>query len=153
MRLDDAYRLLDLDPGASDEEVKRACRDLTKVWHPDRFGNDPRLRQKAEEKLKAVLEAYETICAARAEGTSRARPGKGDGARDPAAPACAAGEDIASRVRGHRTRALLAAAVAIFLLLRRPTPAGLAIALVLLGLSAFFVFRMRSASRESQDPG
>ena len=54
MRLDDAYRLLDLDPGVSDEEVKMACRDLTKVWHPDRFGHDPRLRERAEEKLKAI---------------------------------------------------------------------------------------------------
>ena len=152
MRLDDGYRLLDLDPAASDEEVKRAFRDLTKVWHPDRFGNDPRLRQKAEEKLKEVLEAYETIRAARAEGTSSARPERGDGARDPAPPACAAGEDIASRVRRYRTRALLAAAVAVFLLLRRPTPAGLVIAVVLLGLSAYFVARMRSAGRNTQDP-
>jgi len=36
MRLDDCYRLLDLPPGSSPEEVKRAYRDLTKVWHPDR---------------------------------------------------------------------------------------------------------------------
>ena len=152
MRLDDGYRLLDLDPAASDEEVKRACRDLTKVWHPDRFGDDPRLRQKAEEKLKAILEAYETIRAARAGGAPGARPGTGDGARDEAPPPAEAGGDGSSRVRRYGTRALVAAAVAVFLLLRRPTPAGLVIAVVLLGLSAYFVSRMRSAGRESQDP-
>ena len=63
MRLDECYRLLDLQPGASAEELKRAHRDLTKVWHPDRFGNDAALRRKAEEKLKAINEAYETILA------------------------------------------------------------------------------------------
>ena len=31
MRLEECYRLLDLDPGATDEEVKIAWRDLTKV--------------------------------------------------------------------------------------------------------------------------
>ena len=152
MRLDDAYRLLDLDPGASDEEVKRACRDLTKVWHPDRFGNDPRLRQKAEEKLKAVLEASETIRTARAGETGPTHPEDRDSGRDEASPASESGGSRGSFARCFRTRALVAAAVAIFVLLRRPTPAGLVIAAVLLGLSAYFVARMRSAAREPQPP-
>ncbi|MBK6405391.1 MAG: J domain-containing protein [Holophagales bacterium] len=152
MRLDDAYRLLDLDPGASDEEVKRAFRDLTKVWHPDRFGNDPQLRQKAEEKLKAVLEAYEKIRAARAGESGRTRPEHHDGGREEASPPSESGEGGGPFVRRFRTRALVAAAVAIFVLLRRPTPAGLLIAVVLLGLSAYFVARMRSAGRESRPP-
>jgi curved DNA-binding protein CbpA len=32
-----------------------------KVWHPDRFGNDPRLRQKAELQLKLINEAYRML--------------------------------------------------------------------------------------------
>jgi hypothetical protein len=152
MRLDDGYRLLDLDPAASDADVKRACRDLTKVWHPDRFGDDPRLRQKAEEKLKTILAAYETIRSARAGGTAPARPGRGEDARDEAPPPVGTEGDGASCVRRYRTRALLAAAVAVFLLIRRPTPAGLVIAVVLLGLSAYFVSRMRTAGRGTQDP-
>lgn len=152
MRLDEAYRLLDLDPGASDEEVKRACRDLTKVWHPDRFGNDPQLRQKAEEKLKTVLEAYETIRAARAGESGPTRPEYRDSGREEASPPFESGGDHGSFVRRFRTRALVAAAAAVFVLLRKPTPAGLVIAVLLLGLSAYFVFRMRSAGRESQPP-
>jgi curved DNA-binding protein CbpA len=31
------------------------------VWHPDRFGSDVRLRQKAEDKLKQVNEAYRVL--------------------------------------------------------------------------------------------
>ncbi len=57
----DHYRTLELEPGASEEEVRRAWRDLTKVWHPDRFGNDEQLRRRAEEKLKAINEAYDEI--------------------------------------------------------------------------------------------
>lgn len=72
MRLDDCYRLLDLDPGASDEELKRAYRDLTKIWHPDRFAHDPSVQRKAQEKLKAINEAYQTVRAARADGWAKA---------------------------------------------------------------------------------
>ncbi|MFZ2493595.1 MAG: J domain-containing protein, partial [Thermoanaerobaculia bacterium] len=64
MKLDDCYRTLEVPPGASFEEVRRAHRDLAKVWHPDRFGHDAALRARAEEKLKAINEAWETICAA-----------------------------------------------------------------------------------------
>ena len=55
------YELLGVPPGASRQELKAAYRDLTKVWHPDRFAHDPRLQQKAEEKLKEINEAYEHL--------------------------------------------------------------------------------------------
>jgi len=55
------YEVLGLRPGASRQELKAAYRDLTKVWHPDRFTHDPRLQQKAEEKLKEINEAYEQL--------------------------------------------------------------------------------------------
>jgi hypothetical protein len=56
--LTECYDLLGLTPGASPEELKLAYRDLAKVWHPDRFLHDPRLRAKAQEKLKEINEAY-----------------------------------------------------------------------------------------------
>jgi len=34
---------------------------MVKVWHPDRFGSDPRLRQKAEERLKQINKAYQVL--------------------------------------------------------------------------------------------
>ena len=55
------YEILELEPGASPEEVKRAYRDLAKVWHPDRFSHDPPLQQKAQEKLKEINRAYERL--------------------------------------------------------------------------------------------
>ncbi len=55
------YELLGLKPGASEEEIKQAYRDLARVWHPDRFARDSRLQKKAEEKMKEINEAYQKI--------------------------------------------------------------------------------------------
>ena len=56
-----AYELLGVKPGVSPGELKAAHRDLAKVWHPDRFLHDPRLQDKAQEKLKEINEAYELL--------------------------------------------------------------------------------------------
>ncbi|HKE89780.1 MAG TPA: J domain-containing protein [Gemmatimonadales bacterium] len=53
-----AYRLLGLAPGATADEVKTAYRDLAQVWHPDRFPDNNRLREKAEQNLQRINEAY-----------------------------------------------------------------------------------------------
>jgi DnaJ domain len=126
MRLEECYRLLEVDAGASAEEIRRAHRDLTKVWHPDRFGDDAALRRKAEEKLKAINEAYETILGSRPQ-------------RD---------TEPAARPRGgatfrHGAYAVVFAFLAIVILLRRPSPAGLVIALVLFVVAFLSVARMR----------
>ena len=55
------FQILEVAPNAPIEEVTRAHRDFIKVWHPDRFVDDDRLRQKAEEKLKDLNRAYETL--------------------------------------------------------------------------------------------
>jgi hypothetical protein len=57
----EALDVLALRPGATPTEIKEAYRDLVKVWHPDRFGSDPRLRQKAEEKLRQINDAYRVV--------------------------------------------------------------------------------------------
>ncbi len=56
-----AYELLGVKPGVSVRELKAAHRDLAKVWHPDRFQHDPRLQEKAQEKLKEINEAYDLL--------------------------------------------------------------------------------------------
>lgn len=52
------YRVLELEPGASPEEVHQGYLDLTWVWHPDRFVGHPRLQQKAQCKLQQLNEAH-----------------------------------------------------------------------------------------------
>jgi hypothetical protein len=61
MKPDVYYQVLEIEPGASPDEIKQAYRDLALVWHPDRFFDNPRLRQKAEEKLKRINVAYEFL--------------------------------------------------------------------------------------------
>ncbi|MEP6757331.1 MAG: SUMF1/EgtB/PvdO family nonheme iron enzyme [Chthonomonadales bacterium] len=53
--------ILGIVPGATDDEIKKAYRDLVKVWHPDRFSNDPELQHTAQEKLKSITTAYGEI--------------------------------------------------------------------------------------------
>ena len=61
MDIERYYEILEIDPGVSSEGVLQAYKDLVNVWHPDRFSKLPRLRRKAEKKLKEVNEAYEKL--------------------------------------------------------------------------------------------
>jgi hypothetical protein len=70
--LEKYYELFGVTPGVSGRELKQAYHDLAKVWHPDRFSHDPRLQQKAQEKLKEINEAYELLTSGRAARPPRA---------------------------------------------------------------------------------
>jgi len=60
--LAECYAVLEVEPSATAAEIREAYLDLVKVWHPDRFqGESPRLRRKAEAKIKAINEAYERL--------------------------------------------------------------------------------------------
>ncbi len=60
-KMDRCFGMLGVKPGASQEELAQAYRDLANVWHPDRFVGNPRLQRKAEEKIKEINAAYEYI--------------------------------------------------------------------------------------------
>lgn len=60
-KLRQCYETLGVTPGASWDQIKQAYKDSVKVWHPDRFENDPRLKQKAIEKIKEINGAYEKL--------------------------------------------------------------------------------------------
>lgn len=55
------FDILELDRGASLDDAKQAYKDIVNVWHPDRFSHHPRLKQKAEKKLKEANLAFETV--------------------------------------------------------------------------------------------
>ena len=56
----DPYEVLGLSPGATEEEVKKAYRELVQKYHPDKYAGNP-LEDLAQEKMKEINEAYDTI--------------------------------------------------------------------------------------------
>ncbi len=55
------YQLLNLEPGASSEEVKQAYRNLAFLWHPDRYPQDSQQQIQAEQKFKEINHAYDQL--------------------------------------------------------------------------------------------
>ena len=63
MDIKKCLEILEVDRNASIAEIKRAYKDIVSVWHPDRFSHNPRLKGKAEQKLKDINIAFETLMA------------------------------------------------------------------------------------------
>jgi DnaJ like chaperone protein len=64
--LDEAYKVLEIDSSATDDEVKAAYRKMALKHHPDRvatLGED--VREAAEEKFQKINSAKEKIFSAR----------------------------------------------------------------------------------------
>lgn len=103
------YELLDLRPGYAQEDLKQAYKDLAQVWHPDRFAHNPRLKEKAEDKLKQINQAYEVLDQALVD---RARFQAAKAAAQTADPSGQTAEAIAREVyQQSRSRQHPAAAV------------------------------------------
>lgn len=61
------YQVLGVTPNASDEEIKKAYRNLSRKYHPDANINNPNKVQ-AEEKFKEVQQAYDQIMKEKQQG-------------------------------------------------------------------------------------
>lgn len=67
--MNDPYSVLGVNSNASDDEIKKAYRELARKYHPDNYQNNP-LADLAEEKMKEVNEAYDAITKMRSGGGS-----------------------------------------------------------------------------------
>jgi len=57
-----AYKILEVSPNATNEEVKKAYREMAIKYHPDKVSHlGEEIKKSAEEKFKNVNEAYEKI--------------------------------------------------------------------------------------------
>jgi len=65
----DPYKVLGVSPSASNDEIKKAYRELSRKYHPDSYVDNP-LAGLAEEKFKEIQEAYEQIMKERESGSS-----------------------------------------------------------------------------------
>ncbi len=65
----DPFEVLGVSPSASEDEIKKAYRELAKKYHPDNYLNNP-LADLANEKMKEINEAYDEILKRRYEGSS-----------------------------------------------------------------------------------
>jgi hypothetical protein len=57
----DYCRILEVNAGASLQQIHRGYRRMVLIWHPDRFKSNPDLQAEAEERLKLINEAYEFL--------------------------------------------------------------------------------------------
>lgn len=65
----DPYQVLGISRSASDEEIKKAYRALSRKYHPDANVNNPN-REQAEERFKEVQQAYDQIMKEKQQGGS-----------------------------------------------------------------------------------
>lgn len=65
----DPYKVLGVTPQTSDDDVKRAYRELARKYHPDNYVGSP-LADLAETRMKEINQAYDMIMNARTGGGS-----------------------------------------------------------------------------------
>lgn len=109
--IDKYYKILGIDYGASEEDIKQAYRDMAKIWHPDRFSNDPRLQKKADDKLQEINDAFQKVrdhwlssgnFAAAQVRRERSRPKPSTPQQEKSPPKPPAGSPRAQAAKQHR---------------------------------------------------
>lgn len=94
------YKVLGVNEGATNEEIRAAYLSLVKKYHPDKY-TDPDMKQLANEKLKEINEAYDQLT------KTPAKPRPADIPAQHTARAATAGAIAAPKRIGSYARAAL----------------------------------------------
>ena len=78
LNTEECRRILGVPADATPETIRQVYLDLVRVWHPDRFQSDERLRQIAQNNLRQINDAYAALknghTTASSHGPSQSRP-------------------------------------------------------------------------------
>lgn len=99
----DPYKVLGVTPATSDDDVKRAYRDLARKYHPDNYINNP-LADLAQEKMKEINEAYDAIMRQRSEGSSSSNSANAGGSYHTGSQQYDAGQSRSGNSMYHQIR-------------------------------------------------
>lgn len=75
MTYDEALRLLGLEEGATEADIKLAYKEMAQILHPDKFAGNKKLSERANEQFKMVNEAREVLLSKKASARIGRRPG------------------------------------------------------------------------------
>lgn len=74
----DPYVVLGVSPNATDDEIKKAYRELARKYHPDNYTDNP-LSDLAADKMKEINEAYDEIVSRRKGGNTHSSSSNSSG--------------------------------------------------------------------------
>ena len=66
MTREEALTALGLEGDATQDEITAAYRELAQMLHPDKYGKSKRLRERAEQQMRVINEARDTLLRGRA---------------------------------------------------------------------------------------
>lgn len=142
MTRDEALSVLGLEPGASRAEISAAHRELAQMLHPDKFGENKRLRARAEQQMKRVNEARDVLLKGTA-GSSYAGAASAGG-KDAARRSASSPEEILFEARA-RARAAETARLSVVAQLRtmRERRRSMVVMAAVAAIVAFLLLRVR----------
>ena len=131
MTRDEALSVLGVEPGASRAEIAAAHRELAQMLHPDKFGENKRLRARAEQQMKRINAARDVLLNGAGGGSagsgSRGRAAFARGAGAPGSSPEAIRFEAEARAHAAETARLAVVAQLRTLVERRRAMAGMAV--------------------------